>query len=53
MCDLNKVKALLQEPLIFDGRNIFDEKSMAEQGFTYYSVGRPAKSHSPNTTTKR
>ena len=53
MCDLNKVKGLLQEPLIFDGRNIFDENSMAEQGFTYYSVGRPTKNHSPQTTAKQ
>lgn len=31
----------LRERVIFDGRNLFDPRRMAEAGFTYYSVGRP------------
>jgi UDPglucose 6-dehydrogenase len=36
-----KIKELLSEPLIFDGRNIFSLDEMQANGFTYYSVGRP------------
>ena len=38
--DFERMKSLLRAPVIFDGRNIFDPKSMAERGFTYYGVGR-------------
>jgi len=38
--DLDKVKSLLKEPVIFDGRNLYDLDTMKEKGFTYYSVGR-------------
>lgn len=40
--DLNKVKNLLNEPVIIDGRNVFDLDVMAQLGFTYVSIGRPA-----------
>ncbi|BDQ01722.1 UDP-glucose/GDP-mannose dehydrogenase family protein [Ignavibacterium sp.] len=40
--DFTKVKSLLKEPLIFDGRNVYDLDDMEEQGFTYYSIGRKA-----------
>jgi UDPglucose 6-dehydrogenase len=39
--DLQAVKAQLKQPIIFDGRNLFDPKQMRENGFTYRSVGRP------------
>ena len=39
--DLERVKAALQAPLIFDGRNIFHLADMREAGFTYISIGRP------------
>ena len=38
--DFGKIKSLLKSPVIFDGRNIFDPKSMKEAGFTYAGVGR-------------
>ena len=38
--DLNKIKELLSEPVIVDGRNIFDPSKMKEQGFYYDSIGR-------------
>jgi len=38
--DLKKIKKLLKNPLIFDGRNIYDPKLMKKLGFKYYSVGR-------------
>lgn len=40
--DLNVVKNLLNESIIFDGRNCFDLQMMAEQGFEYHSIGRPS-----------
>ena len=41
--DFNLVKKLLQKPLIFDGRNIYDPELMRELGIEYYSVGRGSK----------
>lgn len=38
--DLKEVKKLMKIPLIFDGRNIYDPKTMENLGFTYFSVGR-------------
>lgn len=40
--DYGKIKELLKEPVIFDGRNLYDLSKMEEVGFTYYSVGRKA-----------
>jgi UDPglucose 6-dehydrogenase len=41
--DFEVMKRLLKSPVIFDGRNIYDEKTMATQGFTYYAIGRGAR----------
>lgn len=38
--DFDKIKELLVEPVIFDGRNIYNKNKMFERGFTYYSIGR-------------
>ncbi|WP_084374985.1 UDP-glucose 6-dehydrogenase TuaD [Neobacillus soli] len=40
--DLAKVKRIMNQPLIVDGRNLFDLEMMQGLGFTYLSVGRPA-----------
>ncbi len=39
--NFEKVKEALKEPVIFDGRNLYDTDMMARRGFLYYSVGRP------------
>jgi UDPglucose 6-dehydrogenase len=38
--DFAKMKANLKEPLVFDGRNIFEPEKMKELEISYYSVGR-------------
>jgi len=38
--DLEKVKGLLKSPVIFDGRNIYDPKTMKAMGFKYRGMGR-------------
>jgi UDPglucose 6-dehydrogenase len=34
------IRRLLRQPVIFDGRNLYDFKSLGTHGFTYYAVGR-------------
>jgi len=38
--DLNRIKDLLHQPIIIDGRNIYNPDKMEKMGFTYKSVGR-------------
>ena len=36
----NMLNKLMQEKVIFDGRNIYDSEELLERGFAYYSIGR-------------
>ena len=36
----NKAKELMKQPVIFDGRNLYDVKDMLDEGFYYKSIGR-------------
>jgi UDPglucose 6-dehydrogenase len=38
--DFARMKQLMERPVIFDGRNIYDPLDLAVRGFTYYSIGR-------------
>jgi UDPglucose 6-dehydrogenase len=38
--DFQLMKSLMKEPVIFDGRNIYDPKEVQDAGFTYYGIGR-------------
>ncbi len=38
--DFDRMKALMKEPVLFDGRNIWDPARMRERGFVYYGIGR-------------
>ena len=38
--DFNRIKKMLKEPIIFDGRNLFSRSFMKDMGFSYISIGR-------------
>ena len=38
--DFDHLKQAMQNPIIFDGRNLYEPKSMTELGFEYYGIGR-------------
>ena len=38
--DLGRLKVMLRQPVVFDGRNVLDPKQMKKAGFSYYCVGR-------------
>lgn len=45
--DFARIKGLLKEPVIFDGRNVYTPGVLAAFGFDYFSIGRePILSHS-------
>jgi UDPglucose 6-dehydrogenase len=38
--DFDKILSYLKDPVIFDGRNVFDVPTMEKKGFHYESIGR-------------
>ena len=38
--DLQKIERLMKKPLLLDGRNIYDPKTLEDLGFSYMGVGR-------------
>jgi len=38
--DFDHLKKTLKEPVIFDGRNLYDPAMLKKQGFKYYAIGR-------------
>jgi UDPglucose 6-dehydrogenase len=40
--NFRRMKETLTSPVIFDGRNLYSLDTMAREGFTYHSVGRPS-----------
>ncbi len=49
--DFEQLKSRLRQPLVFDGRNLYDVDKMAEMGFDYHSIGRKS-THDRNPKTK-
>jgi UDPglucose 6-dehydrogenase len=47
--DFDVMQRLMRQPIIFDGRNLYDPAQMAELGFTYHGIGRVV----PEPTTPR
>jgi UDPglucose 6-dehydrogenase len=39
--DFSRMKSLMKEPVILDGRNLFEPERMAGIGFEYVGIGRP------------
>ncbi|MFT4705495.1 MAG: UDPglucose 6-dehydrogenase [Bradymonadia bacterium] len=42
--DFDRLRGILKEALIFDGRNLYDPKTMAAINFEHFSIGRPPSS---------
>jgi UDPglucose 6-dehydrogenase len=40
--NFEEMRRVMRQPVIFDGRNLYNPKRMQAAGFTYYSIGRPA-----------
>ncbi len=41
--DFERVRSELKSPVVFDGRNLYDPRTMTELGFEYFSIGRPSR----------
>ena len=54
--DFERVKETLADPVIFDGRNLFDPGLLQTMGIRYYAIGRgnaEAVRHSPTAGAKQ
>jgi UDPglucose 6-dehydrogenase len=40
--DFEVMRRLMRQPVVFDGRNVYDSARMAALGFTYHGVGQPS-----------
>jgi len=38
--NLERLRSVMRQPVIFDGRNLWEPERMRRLGFTYYSIGR-------------
>ena len=38
--DFEVMRRLMRQPVIFDGRNLYEPKTLAALGFTYHGIGR-------------
>ncbi|CAG2135760.1 UDP-glucose dehydrogenase family protein [Cupriavidus numazuensis] len=43
--DFAAVAATMREPVIFDGRNLYEPAELGQLGFTYYAIGRGEHRH--------
>ena len=43
--DFSMMKQLLESPVIFDGRNLYDPAVLEQLGFSYYAIGRGRNIH--------
>ncbi|MGB0550174.1 MAG: UDP-glucose dehydrogenase family protein, partial [Limisphaerales bacterium] len=45
--DFSRIKQTMKEPLIFDGRNLYDLETVATAGIEYHAIGRPLAKPTP------
>ncbi len=45
--DFARIRALLRQPVVIDGRNLYEPALMQECGLEYHPLGRPAVAQSP------
>lgn len=38
--DLGRMRSLMNSPIVFDGRNLYDPAQLKAEGFEYYGIGR-------------
>jgi UDPglucose 6-dehydrogenase len=38
--DMDRVRDLMRQPILLDGRNVYDPQEMRERGFIYRGMGR-------------
>ena len=50
--DWRRIKTALKQPVIFDGRNLYELDEMRQVGFYYDSIGRATVKPSPETETR-
>ncbi|MNN57288.1 UDP-glucose 6-dehydrogenase TuaD [compost metagenome] len=43
--NFERIRGLMRMPVIFDGRNLYEPAQLAESGFLYRGIGRPASGH--------
>lgn len=41
--DFQRMADLMRQPVVFDGRNIYEPAALSAAGFTHYAVGRPLR----------
>ena len=45
--DFELMRRLMRSPVVFDGRNLYEPRSLADLGFTYYAIGRQGTADAP------
>ena len=45
--DFDAMKDLMRSPVVFDGRNQYDPKTLSEHGFVYFGIGRSNQKSAP------
>lgn len=48
LLDLERLKERMNQPIIFDGRNIYDPQRMKKSGFEYHCIGRHENAQGSN-----
>ncbi len=51
--DFQKLKQAVRQPVLVDGRNMYDPQEMAEKGFAYHGMGRGGSHHLLTTVRSR